>query len=44
MKFYKIFSNENANSTTFHFGTASDEVIVCGRNLKIKLSLKELLD
>lgn len=37
MTFYKIFSNENANSTTFHFGIACDKVTVCGQNLKIKL-------
>lgn len=37
MKFYKMFSSENANSIVFHFGTACDKVIVCGHNLKIKL-------
>lgn len=35
--FYKIFSNDSANSTTCHFAAACDKVIIYGHNLKIKL-------
>lgn len=37
ISFYKIFSNDSANSTACHFATACGKVIVYGHNFKIKL-------